>query len=282
MKLGFCSNAFTRFPLEQAIDRVAAAGYAGIELLCDRPHFWPPEEPERRAAQLAAHLRSAGISASNVNANTAVGAYGIAIPENVFGPSLASADPATRQFRIGHVRAAIDLAAATGAPCVCITSGAPESDHPPEAGLEQLRRSLDELLPYAEQQGVKLGIETEPGLLLERSDELASFLDQVGHPLLGFNFDVGHAVVMGEDPAAVVAAHGSRMWHLHLEDIAGGKHFHRVPGEGDVDFAAIARALRQVRFANFASVEVYAHKSDPDGAARRAFDKLAPLFDRPR
>ena len=282
MKLGFCSNAFTRYPLEEAIDRVADAGYAGIELLCDRPHFWPPEEPAERAQQLASRLRAAGIAASNINANTAVGAYGIAIPVNVFGPSLASAEEGTRRYRIAHVRAAIDLAAVTGAPCVSITSGAPESDHPPEAGRSQFLRSLDELLRHAEVRDVKIGIETEPGLLLERSDELARFVDEVGHPLLGFNFDVGHAVVMGEDPAAVIAEHGHRIWHLHLEDIAAGKHFHRVPGEGDVDFGAIARALRQVGFRNFASVEVYAHKRDPDGAARQAFAVLGPLFDRLR
>jgi sugar phosphate isomerase/epimerase len=282
MKLGFCSNAFTRFPLEEAIDRVAAIGYAGIELLCDRPHFWPPDERPQRAQQLAARLRAAGIAASNINANTAVGAYGIAIPENVFGPSLASGDEATRRYRVAHVCAAIDLAAATGAPCVSITSGAVESDHPPEAGRAQLLRSLDGVLRHAEVCGVRVGIETEPGLLLERSDELARLIAEVGHPLLGFNFDVGHAVVMGEDPARVVAEHNTRIWHLHLEDIAGGKHFHRVPGEGEVDFQAIAQALRQAAFSSFASVEVYAHKSDPDGAARRAFAVLAPLFDRPR
>jgi protein FrlC len=281
MMLGFCSNAYTRHSLEEAIDRVARAGYAGIELLCDTPHYWPPDEPPDRARRLAERLRHAGIAASNINANTAIGAYGAAIPENVFGPSLASPDPQVRAFRLDHVRAAIDLAVAVGAPCVCVSSGCTESDHPPEAALDVLRRSLEELLAYAQPRGIRIGVESEPGLLLERSDEVAALIAKVGHPLLGFNLDVGHAVVMEEDPAAVIADHGARIWHLHLEDIAGGKHYHRTPGEGDVDFAAIARALRAARFGGYASVELYAHKADPDAAARGALAHLAPLFAPP-
>jgi sugar phosphate isomerase/epimerase len=278
VKLGFCSNAYTRFTLEEAIDHVAAMGYAGIEILCDQPHYWPESESADRAAALAAQLSRVGLAAANVNANTAIGAYGASIPENLFGPSLASPDRRIRNRRIQHAKDAIDLAAVVGAPAVSVTGGYCESDHPPESALSLLRQSLREILGHAEARGIHVGIEFEPGLLLETSHEVSDLLEDLGHPLLGFNLDVGHAVVAGEDPAALIRRHADRLWHLHLEDIAGGKHFHRIPGEGDVDFEAIATALREVGYQGFASVEVYSHKRDPDAAARAAYQALAPVF----
>lgn len=280
MKLGFCSNAYTRHTLEDAIARVGAIGYAGIELLCDAPHFWPEAEPPDRIPRIREALDAAGLAVANVNANTAVGAYPLAIPENVFGPSLASPDPAVRARRADHVRAAVDLARATGAASVSLTLGAAGDDLPPEDALDLARGMLDGLLDHAEAKGVGLGLEAEPGLLLETTAEAAAFVAEVDHPRLGLNLDIGHAVVAGEDPAAMIRLHHARILHLHLEDIRGGKHFHRIPGQGDVDFAAIAAALREVGYGGFASVEVYPYRADPDAAAQASHDVLAPLFDR--
>ena len=41
MQLAFSSNAYTKFSIEETIRRIAALGYAGLELLADVPHAWP-------------------------------------------------------------------------------------------------------------------------------------------------------------------------------------------------------------------------------------------------
>ena len=38
LRLAFSSNAYLDVPVEQAIERIAGFGYAGIELLADVPH----------------------------------------------------------------------------------------------------------------------------------------------------------------------------------------------------------------------------------------------------
>jgi protein FrlC len=279
VRLGFCSNAYTRFTLEQAIDRVASHGYAAIEILFDQPHFWPEGSDPSRVDRLAEQLARRSLAVSNVNANTAVGFYPMRPDENLFGPSLASSDPEARARRIDHIRAAIRLAARLGCANVSVTSGAAESDHPPAVAQDVLRESLREVLSTAREHRVRVGLEAEPGLLLERSAEVGELCEEIDDPVLGFNLDVGHAKVCGEDPARVIERYGGRIWHLHLEDIAGSKHYHLVPGLGDVDFVAIAAALRDVGFAGYASVEVYPYKADPDAAAAAAYAALGPLFD---
>ncbi len=279
IQLGFCSNAYTRTSLEDSIRRIAQLGYAGVELLCDAPHYWPPQENRReRAAALTRQLRECNVAATNINANTATGFYGVPIPENAFGPSLASRDESLRRFRVEHVREALELAHAVGAPSVSVTSGYTEDDHPPAAALDVLERSLTELLPRADELGVNVGIEAEPGLLLECADDVRRFLQRVDHPRLGFNLDIGHCVVSGEDPCAVIHDNVSRIWHLHLEDIRGRTHYHLVPGEGDVDFTALFSTLVSSGYTGYASVEVYPYRNDPDAAATRAHAALMPLL----
>jgi len=41
LRLAFSSNAYLDVPVEEAIARIAACGYGGIELLADVPHAWP-------------------------------------------------------------------------------------------------------------------------------------------------------------------------------------------------------------------------------------------------
>ena len=43
MKLAFSTNAFTRFPLLDAIAAIGEAGFAGVEILADVPHAYPDQ-----------------------------------------------------------------------------------------------------------------------------------------------------------------------------------------------------------------------------------------------
>ena len=41
MRLAFSTNAYLRYPFDEAAERIAALGYEGLELLADVPHAWP-------------------------------------------------------------------------------------------------------------------------------------------------------------------------------------------------------------------------------------------------
>ena len=56
MKLAFSTNAFTRHPLPEALDAIAAAGYEGVEILADKPHWYPDLFNPAEAETLRQHL----------------------------------------------------------------------------------------------------------------------------------------------------------------------------------------------------------------------------------
>ncbi len=133
----------------------------------------------------------------------------------------------------------------------------------------------------AETLGMPLLIEPEPDLLIERFDQYLEFVDRIDSPLVGLNFDVGHAYCVGEDPQDWVARDGPAHAHYHFEDIAATRvHEHLVPGRGAIDFAATLAAIKATGYDGWLTVELYPYLDDPDGAARDAgiFDRVCSLI----
>ena len=276
--LAFSTNAYTRFELPEAIRRIADHGYAGVELLGDDPHAYFPEFDDDDLDVVQGALDETGLAVSNVNANTAMGYYGDAPPSAFFEPSVIRADEESRSWRVEYTKQAVDLAEATGSPAVCLATGRPLPGTPPEEAHEYLRESLHEILDYAEPRGVDVGIEFEPELLVENTDETLALIDEVGRDSLGVNLDVGHAAVYGEDVVDSIHRSVEHITGVHLEDIVGGrrgKHYHRIPGEGDLDFEAILDALDDAGYDGFATLELYTYPDEPDRAAREAFEVLS-------
>jgi fructoselysine 3-epimerase len=278
MKLSFSTNAFTRCSVFDAVERIASAGYAGVELLADAPHLYAPTVTARDLEKLKEILDRTGLKVANVNANTAMGYYGRQFWEPIFEPSLANPDPVERRWRIDYSRKCIDMAGILGAPNVSVTSGRMVSGVAPEESLDLLRESLGELLPYAESQGIRIGVEYEPGLLVERCEELTALIEEMRSPTLGANLDFGHSIVLGEKIREVTERLSGRIFHTHIEDIRNGKHYHLIPGLGDVDFKAIFNALRAHSYDGFVTVELYTYPHMPEEAAKRSFEYLQSLL----
>lgn len=277
MKLSFSTNAFTRHSVFHAVERIAALGYDGVEILADVPHCYPLDLTVAGLDRLRALIDRCSIQVANVNANTAVGYYGREFWEPLFEPSLAHPDGALRKWRIDYTTRCIDLAQALGSPGISVTSGRMVPGLPPEQALQALRDSLNRVLDHAERKAVRVGVEYEPGLLIENGEELAVFLESLPSPFLGANLDLGHSHVLGEDPDCVLTALAGRVFHLHLEDIKRRKHYHLIPGEGDMDFEALFATLRKHGYKGFISVELYTYPHQPESAAARSLEVLRPL-----
>ena len=277
--LAFSTNAYTKFTLPEACDRIAAAGYKAVEILADAPHAYPMSYSADQARRLRQRLAALGLRAVAINGNTAMG-YFRPVPDALtFEPSLISPDEVRRRDRVAIIRAALALANRLGAPLVTITTGQPLSGEPAPVLRERLLEGLELVVAAADRAGVMIAIEPEPGQFIEKSADLRDLLDEVDHPRLGANLDVGHAWCAGDDPAEAVHLLARHLKHLHLEDIKDRRHYHLIPGEGgEIDFAAIRRALGEVGYAGAAAVELYTYKEEPDRAAAESYRALAGLF----
>ncbi len=277
VRFSFSCNAFVRYPINEALKKIAEIGYEGVELLADAPHLYADSLSADDLERLRAVIEGTGLKVANINANTAMGYYGRDFWEPLFEPSLANPDRDLRRWRLDYSRKCVDLANFVGSPCVSVTSGRCVPDVEPKTSMTYLSESLMELVEYAERKSVCIGIEYEPGLLVECYHELAQLLEDVKSPYLGANLDLGHSHVLGEDPKMVVSALAEKLFHIHIEDIRARKHYHLIPGQGDMNFVELLTILKGNDYKGFVTVELYTYTDRPSEAARHAFEFLSGI-----
>lgn len=280
MKLSFSTNAFVRRSVIEAVESIAAIGYQGVELLADTPHLYADSISDAELKEFVSVLGRTGLEVANINANTAVGYYGREFWEPLFEPSIANPDAELRRWRINYSKKCIDMAHMLNARCVSLTSGKLVPGTSPEKSRSHLVGSLEDLVTYAEKKGILIGIEYEPGLIVECCEELAELLDRIDSQYLGANLDLGHSHVLKEDPRTVLRVLGKRVFHVHIEDIRARKHYHLIPGSGDMDFPGLFAGLQSIGYTGFVTVELYTYPQEPETAAQQAFRHLYPILDR--
>jgi sugar phosphate isomerase/epimerase len=277
MQLAFSTNAYTRFSLLDALKGIKTAGFAGVEILADVPHAYPATLDATTIRSIRGELDRLQLQVSNVNANCSFGYWKDAPPEPYFEPSLISPNPKHRADRSELIFKTLGFAREIGAKNISITSGRCLGGMPPEKAAGQFAESIRPILDRADKLGIDVGIECEPGLFLEYSEELADWISRLNHPRLGANLDIGHSQVLGENLSAAIHRLKNRIWNLHVEDIPGRKHYHLIPGEGTLPWGEVIGALKAINYQRFLTVELYTHTENPQHAAEKSFAFLSQL-----
>jgi sugar phosphate isomerase/epimerase len=279
MNLAFSTNAYLKFSFAEAARRLATIGYHGVEIMADVPHAWPACLLEEQKAAIRQSLAEHRLEISNINAFMM---NAISDPrQRYWHPSWIEPDRHYRQIRIEHTRRALTLARELGSLCITTEPGGPvDPDVSWSAALDLFVEGLKPVLEHAEAQGVLLLIEPEPGLLIENANQFLELMDRVDSPAIGLNFDIGHFYCVGDEPAATIRRLAPYIRHFHLEDIAATRvHHHLVPGEGAIEFAEVFRAIREVGYDGWVTIELYPYVDDPDSAARTALKRVRAILD---
>ncbi len=279
MKLAFSTNAFTRMSLARALKEIAAAGYTGVEILADKPHWYPDHFSLVETLAIRRRLDKCNLQVSNINANCTFGFWTDAPPEPFFEPSLISPQRSLRKARKKMILNTLRFAHALGADNISITSGKALPTMPPAKARQVLKEEMKEILDQAGSLNVRVGIECEPMLFIEWAAELRELIDDLNSPLLGANLDIGHAVVQGESITKILQLLQGRIWNCHIEDLPDRKHYHLIPGEGTLPWPALKRALKAIHYDRFLTVELYTCIDQPVDAARKSMVFLNRLFN---
>ncbi len=270
MKFAYSSNAYRRWTIAEAIERIARIGYRGMELMADAPHAWPMTIGDAEITDIRRRLDARALILSNINA------FMMSAVQDFWHPSWIEPDANFRRLRVQHTMASLRLARKLGAKCITTEPGGPlEGAMIRGKALDLLVDGLQEALRCAEDEGVLLLVEPEPGLLIENATQFEELAGRMDSPMFGLNFDVGHFYCVGEPLPETIARLARWTRHYHVEDIAATRvHEHLIPGHGAIDFTAVLKAIRATGYAGWITVELYPYLDDPDSAGKEALDHL--------
>ena len=251
LRYAYNTNGCAHHRLPDALDLIAAAGYAGVALTLDWHHLdvtaGDYEEQAERVAALCRE-RSLGVVIET-------GARFVLDPAVKHEPTLMSPEPEGRARRLDFLTRALDVCAITGGECVSFWSGPVQPGVSAEYAWRWLEEGVAALVERAEARGVEAAFEPEPG----HHTELLADYDRLAQaaPGLRLALDTGHLLVTEEqDPADAVRARAAQIATVAVEDMDRGVHLHKPFGTGDVDVPAILQALREVEFSRLVTVEL--------------------------
>jgi len=253
---------------ERVIDACAERGLAGIV-------FWR-REIGGRAFAIGNRVRAAGMEV-----------VGLCRTPFLVGPLA----PPTREARTDDFRAAVDMAAALGAPVLTIVTGGIEpGTKGPQESQKRLAERVAEGADYAARHGVNLALEPLNPLyggnrtcLMTVRDALR-VCDLVGAPNVGIAVDVYH-VWWDTTLAESCAAARGRILGFHLCDwLADTRDMlldRGMMGDGVADLRTIRRAVEGAGYSGPCEVEIFSAgnwwKRDPNEVLDTMIDRFHTL-----
>ncbi len=257
MRFAFNTNGCAHHRLDDALGLIADSGYDGVALTLDIHHLDPFSDGFRaELARVAARLRVLGLGCV-----VETGARFLLDPRQKHEPTLVSADPAGRSWRVEFLTRALEVAAECGAEAMSFWAGVPKPGVTPGQARAWVVEGAAEVVRRAERLGTVAALEPEPGMAIETGFEW----EALGIDGLRLALDTGHCVVTGEiEPGAAVRRWAGRLGTVSIEDMARGVHVHLPFGEGDMDVPGVLGALGEVGFAGLVCVELSreSHRAD--------------------
>ncbi|MEM7699253.1 MAG: sugar phosphate isomerase/epimerase family protein [Verrucomicrobiota bacterium] len=233
--------------IEEAIDRYAEAGVAGITV-------WRQWLAERDTEQIGERIRQAGLE----------------IVSTCRGGFFPSTTASGRSEAIDENRAAIREAAALGAPMVVLVCGAVPGQSL-DLSRQQIADGIAALLPLAEELSVKLAIEPLHPMYADDRSAINSMAtanaicDQLDHSLVGIAADVYH-LWWDPDLEEQIARAGTKErlfafhicdWRTPTVDLLNDR---GLMGEGCIDIPQIRRWMEKSGFSGFHEVEIFSDR----------------------
>src|ERR1700751_2379652 len=210
------------YPLDEAIRRLAAIGYDGVEIGCAAPHAWPGYLNKERRAELRNLLETCGLQAVSL----------LATPGGGPGFNPASLWAEEREATIRYYNEVIELALDLGAEKVLYIAGWQIFGTSRQQAWDRTKNCLDQIASHAGKKGITIVVEPTAAAtnLIETADDAMELMRSVARDNVKVMFDTLHALYHSEIPADYVRAMRDDLVHIHVSDSN-----RVIPGEGRVD-----------------------------------------------
>ena len=275
-KFGFQSAILPDCTFEQVIDFAGEGGFECVEICC-----WPKGKAVRRYAGIT-HIDLNGLDAAKMkyylnyaaSRNVEISALG-------YYPNPMAAVKKDAEAAVKHLMELIAVSGQMGIGMVTTFIGR-DKNKTVEENLDLYEQVWKPIVKHAEKEKVKIAIENCPMLFTKDEwpggNNLAAapyiwreMFRRIPSECLGLNYDPSHPYLIGADYVKPIYEFKDKIFHMHFKDVkiykdkldeygyfSYPKYWHapKLPGLGDLDFAALCSALYDIRYEGCACIEV--------------------------
>jgi myo-inositol catabolism protein IolH len=263
-------------PFAEVCRLAAEIGYEWIEL-SPRPDFIPffthPRADRNRVVEFRTALRESGVRLASI------------LPLYRWS----SPDEDERQDAVRYWKRAIQLAVELD----CPTMNSEFNGRPDQVARSegQFWRSMEELLPIFEREGVGLNLEAHPDDFIELNGPAIDLVRAIDSPSVGYVFCAPHTFHLGGDEASMIRAAAPVLRQVHVADVFDHRassglryivnppgstarvHQHLDIGQGEVDWDAVFGTLAEVGFDGILTACVFAWEERAIESSRFMFEE---------
>ena len=121
----------------------------------------------------------------------------------------------------------------------------PISEHP--ARIDQVCRSIEELIPLAEEMQFSINVEYLPRTCIGNSvEELQCIMSRFDSQFTGICLDVNHVMQHWRELPGIIEELAPRIRTFHINDYDGVDEMHWFPGQGILDWPAVMKTIRKI------------------------------------
>ena len=175
---------------------------------------------------------------------------------------MSSPDEKERANALKDLITAINDSAMVGGNAVLIVPGVAKGKTTHQEVWDRSIEVIRKAIPIAAEKGQHILIENVWNNFLydpkggnnQSADLLKKYIDEINSPWVGSYFDIGNHQKFGK-PAEWIRTLGRRIVKLDVKDWGVKNGFCKI-GEGDVDWADVRKALKEINYAGWATAEV--------------------------
>lgn len=276
MKLGVLTAIFDGMAFEEVVDFAAKNHLECMEVAC-----WPQGGAQRRYAGVS-HIDVANLTKEKAaEIKSYCEGKGVEISSLAYYPNPLDPDLGKRKGYIEHIYKLIDASAMLDVNMITTFVGRDPKKNV-EENLELVKEVWPPIVKYAEEKGVRIGIENCP--MLFTSDEWPGgqnimttpaiwrkVFEILDSPNFGINYDPSHFVWQQIDYIKPLYEFRDKIFHVHYKDIkvyqdkladvgvmAAPLQYMspKLPGLGDVDWGNYVSALTDIGYDGYTCIEV--------------------------
>ncbi len=280
MKIALDPYMYRHLPIPEMVEKTAELGYEYIEL-SPRDDFFPfykyPRVDKTRIKEFKKALRDTGVKLSSL------------LPmQHWAGP-----DEADREAAVRNWKRCIEVAVEMDVDV--LNSEFTGHNDKPFVCEQMFMRSMEELLPIIEREGIELHIQAHPYDFIERNNEAVDLLRGLDKDFVGYFYAVPHTFFYDDgkgDIASMLEYAGSKLKHINIADTFNHKassclryvvnppgvhatvHQHLDIGKGDINWDVVFSKLREMKYDGIVTIAVFGEEHRADESSKFMLERV--------